>query len=193
MANEITQGAVGAMKPEAKATGFGRFGHVFSGRVLSMLIVFVLLCLFFHIASDGIFFQSRNLSLLLRQASIVAVVAAGVSILMVMGEIDLSIGSSVFLCSVIAATLQYTYGFNPLLTIGVTLIAGIAMGGVQGLLVVMLGVPSFIVTLAGLLAFRGIGFYATDAATIGPVSDAFSEVSEGFVPVTPTFIVLGVI
>src|SRR4051812_32572132 len=157
MANEITQASGSALNPVKPDSGVrfatGRIGSVFSGRVLSMLIVFILLCLFFHIASDGIFFQPRNLSLLLRQASIVAVVAAGVSILMVMGEIDLSIGSSVFLCSVIAATLQYSYGLNPLLTIGVTLVAGVAMGGVQGLLVVVLGVPSFIVTLAGLLAF----------------------------------------
>jgi D-xylose transport system permease protein len=190
MANEITQEAVGAMKKGAGGVGLGRLGQAFSGRFLSMLIVFILLCLFFHIASDGIFFQSRNLSLLLRQASIVAVVAAGVSILMVMGEIDLSIGSAVFLCSVIAATLQYTYGVNPWLTIGVTVLAGIAMGGTQGALVVGLGVPSFIVTLAGLLAFRGVGFYATDAATIGPVSDAFSEVSEGFIPTTATYVIL---
>ena len=193
MANEITQHTAGTMKTASSgvAATFGRrFGQVFSGRVISMLIVFILLCVFFHIASDGIFFQSRNLSLLLRQASIVAVVAAGVSILMVMGEIDLSIGSSVFLCSVIAATLQYNYGINPWLTIGVTVMAGIVMGGTQGALVVGLGVPSFIVTLAGLLAFRGIGFYATDAATIGPVSDAFSEVSEGFIPPVGAYAVL---
>jgi D-xylose transport system permease protein len=194
MADEVTQRAAGALKRGAGSrASLGRFGQVFGGRVLSMLIVFVLLCLFFHIASDGIFFQSRNLSLLLRQASIVAVVAAGVSILMVMGEIDLSIGSAVFLCSVIAATLQYNYGLDPWLTIIVTILAGIAMGGTQGALVVGLGVPSFIVTLAGLLAFRGIGFYATDAATIGPVSDAFSAVSEGFIPPLATYVILAVL
>jgi D-xylose transport system permease protein len=194
MADEVTQRAAGALKRGAGSrASLGRFGQVFGGRVLSMLIVFVLLCLFFHIASDGIFFQSRNLSLLLRQASIVAVVAAGVSILMVMGEIDLSIGSAVFLCSVIAATLQYNYGLDPWLTIIVTILAGVAMGGTQGALVVGLGVPSFIVTLAGLLAFRGIGFYATDAATIGPVSDAFSAVSEGFIPPLATYVILAVL
>ena len=117
-------------------------------RVLSMVVIFALLCIVFQIASDGIFFRPRNLSLLLRQASIVSVVAAGVSILMVMGEIDLSIGSAVYLCSVVAARLQVTYGVATLPTLLLTLLAGLAMGAWQGVWVVRVSVPSFVVTLA---------------------------------------------
>jgi D-xylose transport system permease protein len=164
----------------------------FSGRVLSMLLVFVVLCVFFHFASNEIFFQPRNLSLLLRQASITSVVSAGVSILMVMGEIDLSIGSAVFLSSVLAASLQVS-GMGTWPTVLITVLAGLVMGGVQGLLVVGVGVPSFIVTLAGLLAFRGIGYYATDAATIGPTSMRYSNLSEGFISPTATYIALAVL
>jgi D-xylose transport system permease protein len=170
-----------------------RAGQFFSGRVLSMLLVFIVLCGFFHFASNEIFFQPRNLSLLLRQASIVAVVSAGVSILMVMGEIDLSIGSAVFLSSVLAASLQVTYGLGTWPTVIITILAGIVMGGVQGLLVVGVGIPSFIVTLAGLLAFRGIGFYATDAATIAPVTTSYSNISEGFIPPLTTYIALAIL
>ncbi len=158
-----------------------------------MLLVFVLLCIFFHAGSRGIFFQPRNFSLLLRQASIVAVVSAGVSILMVMGEIDLSIGSAVFLCSVVAASLQVTYGVGTTLTVLLTIITGLVLGALQGILVVRVSVPSFIVTLAGLLAFRGIGYYATDASTIAPVSDTFSNLSEGFIPPTASYVALAVI
>jgi D-xylose transport system permease protein len=63
------------------------------------------------------------------------------------------------------------------------LAVGVLMGLWQGLWVVTIGVPSFIVTLAGLLAFRGIGYYTTNAATIAPVSTEFSEISEGFMPI----------
>lgn len=186
--------------PASKAVRAGQsgsarqsLGQIADGRVLSMLVVFVLLCIFFHVNSGGIFFQPRNLSLLLRQASIVAVASAGVSILMVMGEIDLSIGSAVFLCSVIAASLQVTYGAGTLVTVLATIAAGLILGAVQGILVVRVSVPSFIVTLAGLLAFRGIGYYATDASTIAPVSDEFSSLSEGFIPPFASYVILAVI
>ncbi len=158
-----------------------RLGQVADLRVLSMLLVFIVLCAAFHIWSNGIFFTPRNLSLLLRQASIIAVISAGVSILMVMGEIDLSIGSAVYLCSVVAATLQVDVELSTWPTVLVTVLAGVAMGAWQGVWVVRVAVPSFVVTLAGLLAFRGIGYYATDAATIAPLSKSFTALSEGFV------------
>ena len=168
-----------------------RTGRIADLRALSMVIVFVVLCVVFHVASGGIFFTPRNVSLLLRQASIVAVVSAGVSVLMVMGEIDLSIGSAVYLCSVVSASLQVFYGVGTLPTVGLTVIAGIAMGAWQGLWVVWLMVPSFVVTLAGLLAFRGIGYYATDAATISPLSKSFTALSEGFITPAASIIVIG--
>jgi len=161
-----------------------------TARVLAMVLVFLALAIVFNTLSDNIFLSSRNLSLLLRQASIVAIVAAGVSILMVMGEIDLSIGSAVYLCGVVAATLQQSYALAVLPTVVATIGVGLLLGVWQGIWVVSLGVPSFIVTLAGLLAFRGIGFYATDAATIAPVSDAYSALSEAFIPIRATWFVL---
>ena len=192
LAKDRAQPAVaGGQRPPEPS--WRRLGEVTDGRVLSMLVVFVLLCLFFHVASHGIFFQPRNLSLLLRQASIVVIVSAGVSILMVMGEIDLSIGSAVFLCSVVAAGLQVWLGLGTVPTVLLTILAGVVLGAVQGILVVRVSVPSFIVTLAGLLAFRGIGYYATDASTIAPVSNAFSNLSEGFIPRPASYVALAVI
>jgi D-xylose transport system permease protein len=156
-------------------------GSLVGGQTLSMLVVFVLLAIAFNIAADGVFFTPRNMSLLLRQASLVAVLSGGVSILMVMGEIDLSIGSGVFLCSVVAATLQVTYGFDTVSAVLLTLLAGLLMGAWQGLWVVGISVPSFIVTLGGLLAFRGLGLTVTDAATIAPMQRSFVQLSERFI------------
>lgn len=179
------------LRVPARQSPLRRLGRVADLRVLSMLLVFVVLCVAFHVSSDGIFFTPRNLSLLLRQASIVAVISAGVSILMVMGEIDLSIGSAVYLCSVVAATLQTDGGAGTWVTVVVTALVGMVLGAWQGLWVVKVAVPSFVVTLAGLLAFRGIGYYATDAATIGPLSKSFTALSEGFVPTTASVIAVG--
>lgn len=164
-----------------------------SARTLTMVVVFLVLALVFNVASGDLFLTPRNLSLLLRQASIVALVAAGVSILMIMGQIDLSIGSSVYLCGVVAATLQITHGMGVVPTVLVTIAAGVLMGLWQGIWVVSVGVPSFIVTLAGLLAFRGIGYYVTDAATLAPMSQEYSALSEAFIPVMPSVVLLAAV
>jgi D-xylose transport system permease protein len=178
--------------PARNAPGLG-LGQIADARILTMLVVFAVLAIAFHVESGGIFFTPRNLSLLLRQASTVAVMSAGVSILMIMGEIDLSIGSAVYLCGVVAATLQVTYGFGAPGTVVVTVMVGMLMGAWQGAWVVGVAVPSFVVTLAGLLAFRGIGYYATDAATIAPVSNVFSGLSEAFVFPDISFVTLAVV
>jgi D-xylose transport system permease protein len=161
---------------------FSRMTHVADSRTLSLLVVFVALSVCFNTASNHIFFSPRNLSLLLRQASIVAVAASGVSVLIVMGEIDLSIGSAVYLCSVVAAGMQAEFHFGTLETVLATIATGAVLGAWQGLWVVGVSVPSFVVTLSGLLAFRGIGYWVSNAQTIAPVSKSFSYLSEGFIP-----------
>jgi ABC-type sugar transport system ATPase subunit/ABC-type xylose transport system permease subunit len=161
---------------------FHRLTRIADSRTLSLLVVFVLLSLAFNLASKNIFFSPRNLSLLLRQASIVPVAAAGVSVLIVMGEIDLSIGSAVYLCSVVAAGMQAQFHFGTLEIVLATILVGAILGAWQGLWVVWVSVPSFVVTLSGLLAFRGIGYWVSNAQTIAPVSKSFSYLSEGFIP-----------
>ncbi len=64
------------------------------------------------------------------------------------------------------------------------------MAAWQGFWVVRVAVPSFVVTLSGLLAFRGIGYYVSDARTIAPISKSFSFLSEGFIPPTASYFVL---
>jgi D-xylose transport system permease protein len=162
-------------------------------RTITLVVVFALLTIYFHFASHGIFFSPRNISLLLRQASIAAVVAAGVSILIVMGEIDLSIGSAVYLCSVVAAALQTYYGAGTLETVVATILVGVALGAWQGAWVVAVSIPSFVVTLSGLLAFRGLGYWLSNAQTIAPVTKAFSALSEGFIDKTVSYVMLAVV
>jgi D-xylose transport system permease protein len=167
-----------------------RIIRIIDTRTLSLFLVFILLAFYFNVASNHVFFSPRNLSLLLRQASIVAVAAAGVSVLIVMGEIDLSIGSAVYLCSVVAANMQAQFHFGTLETVVATILVGAILGAWQGIWVVAVSVPSFVVTLSGLLAFRGIGYWISNAQTIAPVSKSFSYLSEGFIPPGIAYILL---
>lgn len=160
-------------------------------RALIFVGIFVVLVILFQLQSNGIFFTPRNLSLLLRQGAILAVVASGVAVLMIMAEIDLSVGSAVFLCGVLAAELATTGEIPLALVVAGTVGLGIALGALQGVWVVFLGIPSFIATLAGLLAFRGIGLLWTDASTIGPLPEGFIGLSESFIPPNLSFAILG--
>ena len=97
-----------------------------------------------------------------------------------------------------AAALEITLGNFRLrldgdTTVAITVLVGIVMAAWQGLWVVNVGVPSFVVTLAGLLSFRGIGYYLSDARTIAPVSESFSFLSEGFIPPAASYPVMGVV
>ncbi|WP_166790378.1 sugar ABC transporter permease [Cryobacterium tagatosivorans] len=163
-----------------------------SRRTLIFVGVFVVLAVLFHLQSNGLFLTPRNLSLMLRQSAILAVVAAGVAILMTMSEIDLSIGSAVFLCGVVSAELA-TQGNLPLIVVVLAALGtGVLLGAVQGAWVVFLGIPSFIATLAGLLAFRGIGLLWTNAATIGPVSPEFTALSESYIPPGISYVIIAI-
>jgi len=159
-------------------------------RILAGLLVFAVLAVIFHLESDGVFFTTRNLSLLLRQAAAVAVLAAGVSILMVMAEIDLSIGSAVFLTGIVAAKVQTEASAPPIVAVVAAVAAGCVLGAWQGFWVVRLAVPSFIVTLAGLLMFRGIGLLWTDANTVSGLDSSYANLSEAFLPAQIAYIAL---
>lgn len=149
-------------------------------RIASTALVLIVLAVIFHLDSDGVFFTPRNLSLLLRQASLVAILAAGVSVLMIMAEIDLSIGSAVYLTGVVAAEVVVTHGQSIWVGVAAAIGAGMLLGAWNGFWVSRLAVPSFVVTLGGLLAFQGLGLMWTDAATVGPLPDSFVKFSEAF-------------
>lgn len=176
--------------PKASFLTLFRTG-LFSGHLASIVIILVVLGITFDLLTDGLFLSARNLSLLLRQAATLMVVASGMVVLIVSGELDLSVGSAVFLVSVLCAKLQYFYQWSTLSIIPMALAAGLLLGLWQGMWVTRTAVPSFIVTLAGFLIFRGIGYVWTNAYTINPMEDSFVALSEGFVsPLTSVVLVV---
>ncbi len=158
-----------------------------------LLIAFSVLAMWFNYKSGGVFFSPRNLSLLIRQVAVVGVVASGVLILIVMAEIDLSIGSAVYLVSVVVAVLQAHHGWSTGAVVVAALAVGAVLGAWNGFWVTYFGVPSFIVTLGGFLAFRGIGYIITNANTVAPVHTSLISLSESFLSIPLSYLLIGVI
>jgi D-xylose transport system permease protein len=137
---------------------------------------------FFQFMTEGTFLTQRNLVLLALQSSIVSLAAISAVMLIVTRNFDLSVGSAVALVGVVVAVLTVKRDVHPALAVAAAIGVGVALGAWQGLWVTRVGVSSFIVTLAGMLYFRGLSMIATDGATIAPLPDALADLATGFLP-----------
>ena len=170
-------------------------------RMLGMIgAIVVVWCLFdiwsgMRLANEGLFGCSflppRNLWTLLVQTSSIAVMATGMVLIIVMRYIDLSVGSLLTLVATVSAVLQVQY-LAPALGVGhgaiwitaviVALLVGVAVGAFNGYLIAYLGIPAFIVTLGGLIAYaKGFAFYISEGVTIAPLDKTFKLIG-GNVP-----------
>ena len=111
--------------------------------------------------------------------------------LIVTRNFDLSVGSAVALVGVILALLTVKHDVNPLIAVAIAIAGGVAMGAWQGLWVTRVGVSSFIVTLAGMLYFRGISMIATNGATVAPLPRSLTGFATGFLP--PAFSIAAIV
>lgn len=150
-------------------------------RTYMMIIALVSIWAIFSIITGGSFLSPRNISNLFRQSVFTSVLAIGMVLVIIMGHIDLSVGSVAGLTGGIVAILDVWYGFNPIFSIGITLLAGLLIGLWQGWWIAYKKVPSFIATLGGLLIFRGILVGITGGTTIGPMSDTFYYLGKGYI------------
>lgn len=152
-------------------------------RLVGLLLVVGLLGVGLHLASDGVFGTPRNLYNLAVQTSVVAILASGMVLVIGSGQIDLSVGSVLGATGMIAAWLQVDAPLGlgwpwPLAIVG-ALACGIGIGALQGWWVAWRGVPAFVVTLAGLLIFRGMAFLVTDGQTVAPLADGYQLLGGG--------------
>ncbi len=152
-----------------------------SNNIRALVMVFALLaiCIFFHIATDGIFLSAANITNLVRQSSIVGILAIGMLLVIVSGNIDLSVGSMVGFFGGIASIFFMKQGMNLSFVILLTLFIGFIVGCMQGALTAYLRIPAFIVTLGGLLIFRGSIMAIMKGETIS-VSNEFQIFGSGF-------------
>ncbi|MDS1134983.1 ABC transporter permease [Nitratireductor indicus] len=130
------------------------------------------------------FLTATNIANLFQQAAVVGVVAIGMTFVILTGNIDLSVGSVVALCGMLAAVLLAD-GMPILPAIAITILAGAIAGATIGLISALAEVPSFIVSLAGLVSFRGITYLMTDGVPVSGLPQGFGAISSTMVPVLP--------
>jgi len=149
-------------------------------KILALLIAIALIWAFFFWKTEGGFLTPRNMSNLMRQMAITGIVACGMSLVIIAGEIDLSVGSLLGLLGGIAAVLDVTHGLPLPVNLIAVLAIGLVLGLFNGYLTAYLHIPSFIVGLGGMLAYRGIVLGITDGITVAPVSDNMVQIGQGY-------------
>ncbi len=192
MASGMDKSAEPAKAQEGTFQGFLRATEL-DTRLLGMIGALILISVCFHLAGiwrtgNGIFLSPRNLWILLVQTSSIAVMTTGMVLIIVMRHIDLSVGS---LLGVIAVIMGYAqvYVLGPwlgvghpaiwILTILIGLSAGALLGGFHGYLIAYAGIPSFIVTLGGLIVWRGAAWAVIRGETVAPMDERFELLGGG--------------
>ena len=151
-------------------------------RNYGMLLSLFAIMLFFQVVTDGTLLQPLNLTNLVLQNSYIVIMALGMLLVIVTGHIDLSVGSVAGFIGAIAAVLMVRYHVDYPLAFIACLLVGAAIGAAQGYWVAYFGIPSFIVTLAGMLVFKGLALAVLQGQSVGPFSPTFQKLSSGFIP-----------
>ena len=150
-------------------------------RAYTMLGALALIWIYFHWATDSIFLTPRNLSNLMLQTSVTGILAVGMLMVIVSGNIDLSVGSILGLAGGVAAIFLTNYGYGLVPSILAAIAIGIAIGILHGTLTAYFKIPAFIVTLGGLLAWRGAIKGISQSETI-PISDpTFKAIGQSYI------------
>ncbi|MFJ5222525.1 multiple monosaccharide ABC transporter permease [Streptomyces sp. NPDC088400] len=156
-------------------------------RQYGMLIALGLIVVLFQIWTDGVLLKPNNVTNLVLQNSYILVLAIGMMIVIIAGHIDLSVGSLAAFVSAACAVMMVEHDIPWVLALVLALIIGAAAGAWQGFWIAYLGIPSFIVTLAGMLLFRGGTQILLGSRSLGPFPEGFQKISTGYLPeVGPT-------
>jgi putative multiple sugar transport system permease protein len=155
-------------------------------REYGMYIALLVITLFFTVATEGLFVSSRNLSNLIDQTGYVAVLAVGMTLVIVIRQIDLSVGFLAGFVGAVAAIGLSFWGLPMPLVVVMALVLGVIAGLISAYAVAQLGIPAFVATLAGWLIFRGLLQLATEGTGTIIVKDAaFNAMGVGFIPDLP--------
>lgn len=146
-----------------------------------LLISLIVIMAFFQVSTGGVLMQPLNLTNLVLQNSYIVIMALGMLMVIVAGHIDLSVGSTAGLVGALAAVLMVQFNVNYVLATIICIVTGALIGALQGYWIAFWRMPSFIVTLAGMLVFRGLTNLVLQGQSIGPFPDAFATVSSGFI------------
>ncbi|MFC0534017.1 multiple monosaccharide ABC transporter permease [Phytohabitans kaempferiae] len=149
-------------------------------RQSGIYIAFVVIVALFAILTDGVSLSPGNITNIVLQYSYILVLAIGMVILIIAGHIDLSVGSVVALTGAVSAVLVIQQGYPWWIGVAAALAVGVAVGAWHGFWVAYVGMPAFIVTLAGMLLFRGLTLQVLDNISLSPFPEAYKTIATGF-------------
>ncbi|GIN13421.1 sugar ABC transporter permease [Shouchella clausii] len=151
-------------------------------RQYSMTCALLFIMLLFQLLTDGILLQPLNITNIILQNSYILILAIGMVMIIITGHIDLSVGSVAAFIGALSAILMIELNVHPVLAVLICLIAGALVGAWQGFWVAYVQIPAFIVTLAGMLIFRGITLIMLEGQSIASYPPSFQQLSSGFLP-----------
>lgn len=151
-------------------------------REYGMLLALIVIMVFFQFATQGILMKPVNITNLVLQNSYIIVMALGMLLIIVAGWIDLSVGSVAAFVGAVAAVLMVKLDIHWSITMLISLLIGALVGAWQGYWVAYVKIPAFIVTLAGMLIFRGLTLLILQGEAVGPFPIPFQRLSTGFIP-----------
>lgn len=151
-------------------------------RQYGMLVALALIVVLFQIWTDGNLLKPVNVSNIVQQNSYILILAMGMMIVIIAGHIDLSVGSLAAFVGAAAAVMMVEYDMAWPLALACSLLIGALAGAWQGFWIAYVGIPSFIVTLAGMLLFRGGTQILLEGQSLAPFPRGFQNLSQGFLP-----------
>ena len=146
------------------------------GMVFALIAIYII----FYFMTGGINATPMNMNNLIMQSSYVVILATGMLLCVLTGNVDLGVGSYVALCGAIAAKLVVENGMSIPLAFLITILVGTAFGAFNGFFIAYLDIPPFVVTLAGMLIGRGLTYTLLESKTVVPLPDAYVKVGAGF-------------
>jgi putative multiple sugar transport system permease protein len=151
-------------------------------RQYGMLVALVVIVAFFQFTTGGTMLRPQNVTNVFLQNGYIIAMALGMLLIIVSGHIDLSVGSVAAFTGAIAAVVMVNYKLDPTLAIIAALVVGGLIGAWQGFWVAYMRIPSFIVTLSGMLLFRGLTLFMLEGQPVGPFPESFRSIASGFIP-----------
>ncbi|AIM24436.1 multiple monosaccharide ABC transporter permease [Melissococcus plutonius] len=148
----------------------------------SMVIILIAALIVFQFLTEGIFLRSLNITNIILQNSHILVLAAGMLLVVLLGHVDLSVGSVMAFVGAIAGFMMVNYKMSPIIVVPVCILIGALIVAWQGFWVAYVEIPAFIVTLAGLLMFRGLTQVVLGGQSLAPFPKIFQKISTGYLP-----------
>ncbi|GGO05468.1 multiple monosaccharide ABC transporter permease [Saccharibacillus kuerlensis] len=151
-------------------------------RQYGMIIALIAIMILFTVLTGGLLVKPINITNLILQNSYILVLAIGMVLVIITGHIDLSVGSIAAFVGAISAVMMVDWGLPAWIAVIASLVVGGLIGAWQGFWIAYVKIPAFIVTLAGMLLFRGLTMIVLEGQSISPFPGGFTQISAGFVP-----------